>query len=81
MYSIYLVLWLYFSETKEHADKLATDSKTLELQEKLQTAMSEIELMKESRERQAGIVESIIQQRDMLKSMLGQGADMREQVH
>ena len=59
---------------------LAADFDTLEVQEELQASMYDIELMKESREWQAGIVDSIVE-RDMLQSMLSQSAAMLEQVH
>ncbi|KAK3607529.1 hypothetical protein CHS0354_025782 [Potamilus streckersoni] len=61
------------SEKQEEDERTAIDSKTRELKEQLDTALQELEELKEARGRQAELVESIVRQRDMYRVLLQQG--------
>ena len=56
------------SQHEQHESSLV-EEKTAELRQELDTAMRQVEEMRAARERQQLMVENIIQQRDMYKSM------------
>ena len=62
------------SEKQEEQEKLAVDSKTQELNRKLEEALGEIDELTSTRDRAAKMVESIVRQRDMYRVLLAQTA-------
>jgi nucleoprotein TPR len=64
------------SETREEEERQADDKVTNELMEKLDGAVRELNLLKESREREKEIVKSLAQQRDMYKLLLAQSTPL-----
>ena len=61
------------SARQEAQESSLVEEKTAELRQELDTAMRQVEEMRAARERQQHMVENIIQQRDMYKSMATSG--------
>ena len=64
------------SEEKEREEEDKHTQETHKLQEQLDRAMHELQLLKEGRERQKETVEAIVQQRDMYRVLLAQSTPL-----
>ncbi|XP_076329800.1 nucleoprotein TPR-like isoform X2 [Tachypleus tridentatus] len=60
------------SEKQEEIEKQATQDKITDYKHQLEAALLELEDLKKDRERQAQMVETIVQQRDMYRSLIAQ---------
>ncbi|EPY80554.1 translocated promoter region (to activated MET oncogene)-like protein [Camelus ferus] len=67
-----LVALRELGETKEREEQETTSSKITELQVKLENALTELEQLRESRQHQMQLVDSIVRQRDMYRILLSQ---------
>ncbi|XP_012584378.1 PREDICTED: nucleoprotein TPR [Condylura cristata] len=67
-----LVALRELGETREREEQETTSSKITELQLKLESAMTELEQLRESRQHQMQLVDSIVRQRDMYRILLSQ---------
>ncbi|NXU89868.1 TPR protein, partial [Xiphorhynchus elegans] len=67
-----LVALRELGEAREKEEQETTSSKISELQSQLDTALSELHQLRESRQHQLQLVESIIRQRDMFRILLTQ---------
>ncbi|VTJ78923.1 Hypothetical predicted protein [Marmota monax] len=59
-------------ETREREEQETTSSKITELQLKLENSLTELEQLRESRQHQMQLVDSIVRQRDMYRILLSQ---------
>ena len=64
------------SSSREMAESALVEEKTAEVRQELDTALRQAEELRAARERQKLMVENIIQQRDLYKSMCGAGKDV-----
>uniref|UniRef100_A0A8C0KVE5 Nucleoprotein TPR n=1 Tax=Canis lupus dingo TaxID=286419 RepID=A0A8C0KVE5_CANLU len=67
-----LVALRELGETREREEQETTSSKIAELQLKLENALTELEQLRESRQHQMQLVDSIVRQRDMYRILLSQ---------
>ncbi|KAK1329308.1 hypothetical protein QTO34_011489 [Cnephaeus nilssonii] len=67
-----LVALRELGETKEREEQETTSSKITELQLKLESALTELEQLRGSRQHQMQLVDSIVRQRDMYRILLSQ---------
>nr|XP_023422865.1 nucleoprotein TPR [Cavia porcellus] len=67
-----LVALRELGETREKEEQETTSSKITELQVKLESALTELEQLRESRQHQMQLVDSIVRQRDMYRILLSQ---------
>ncbi|XP_036298854.1 nucleoprotein TPR isoform X3 [Pipistrellus kuhlii] len=67
-----LVALRELGETKEREEQETTSSKVTELQLKLESALTELEQLRGSRQHQMQLVDSIVRQRDMYRILLSQ---------
>uniref|UniRef100_A0A673VFD3 Nucleoprotein TPR n=1 Tax=Suricata suricatta TaxID=37032 RepID=A0A673VFD3_SURSU len=67
-----LVALRELGETREREEQETTSSKITELQLKLENALTELEQLRESRQHQMQLVDSIVRQRDMYRILLSQ---------
>ncbi|XP_023388958.1 nucleoprotein TPR [Pteropus vampyrus] len=67
-----LVALRELGETREREEQETTSSKITELQLKLESALTELEQLRESRQHQMQLVDSIVRQRDMYRILLSQ---------
>ncbi|XP_053460360.1 nucleoprotein TPR isoform X3 [Nycticebus coucang] len=67
-----LVALRELGETREREEQETTSSKITELQLKLESALTELEQLRESRHHQMQLVDSIVRQRDMYRILLSQ---------
>lgn len=63
-------------ETREREEQETTSSKIAELQNKLENSLRELEQLRESRQHQMQLVDSIVRQRDMYRILLSQTTGM-----
>ncbi|XP_012658027.1 nucleoprotein TPR [Otolemur garnettii] len=76
-----LVALRELGETREREEQETTSSKITELQLKLESALTELEQLRESRQHQMQLVDSIVRQRDMYRILLSQQLEkLQEQV-
>uniref|UniRef100_H0WIZ7 Nucleoprotein TPR n=1 Tax=Otolemur garnettii TaxID=30611 RepID=H0WIZ7_OTOGA len=76
-----LVALRELGETREREEQETTSSKITELQLKLESALTELEQLRESRQHQMQLVDSIVRQRDMYRILLSQKLEkLQEQV-
>ena len=61
--------------SREMAESALVEEKTAEVRQELDTALRQVEELRSARERQKLMVENIIQQRDLYKSMCGAGKE------
>uniref|UniRef100_A0A4W2GYU5 Nucleoprotein TPR n=1 Tax=Bos indicus x Bos taurus TaxID=30522 RepID=A0A4W2GYU5_BOBOX len=67
-----LVALRELGETREREEQETTSSKISELQVKLENALTELEQLRDSRQHQMQLVDSIVRQRDMYRILLSQ---------
>ncbi|KAK2084616.1 hypothetical protein P7K49_037649 [Saguinus oedipus] len=67
-----LVALRELGETREREEQETTSSKITELQLKLESALTELEQLRKSRQHQMQLVDSIVRQRDMYRILLSQ---------
>ncbi|XP_077013360.1 nucleoprotein TPR isoform X2 [Tamandua tetradactyla] len=67
-----LVALRELGETREREEQETTSSKVTELQLKLESSLTELEQLRESRQHQMQLVDSIVRQRDMYRILLSQ---------
>ncbi|XP_045392133.1 nucleoprotein TPR isoform X2 [Lemur catta] len=67
-----LVALRELGETREREEQETTSSKITELQLKLESSLTELEQLRESRQHQMQLVDSIVRQRDMYRILLSQ---------
>ncbi|KAK6179173.1 hypothetical protein SNE40_011593 [Patella caerulea] len=70
-----LTLVRELSEKNEREEQEAVNSRTEELQQQLETALTELNQLQSARQRQEELVKSIVRQRDMYKVMLQNTSD------
>ena len=66
------------SEDQEEAEKLNMDEKTKSFQHELELAQDELERLREDRNRQMTLVETIVRQRDMYRVLLAQNPEVSQ---
>ncbi|XP_074653725.1 nucleoprotein TPR-like isoform X2 [Tubulanus polymorphus] len=65
------------SENREEEEKKAVSDKTRNLQEKLEEAVKELEMMKDTKSRHVEMLENVVRQRDMYRVLLAQTTNIQ----
>uniref|UniRef100_A0A2K6L0F5 Nucleoprotein TPR n=1 Tax=Rhinopithecus bieti TaxID=61621 RepID=A0A2K6L0F5_RHIBE len=76
-----LVALRELGETREREEQETTSSKITELQLKLESALTELEQLRKSRQHQMQLVDSIVRQRDMYRILLSQTTGVAIPLH